>query len=345
MSDKKLSQDQLNNLFENVIKDGEEAIEKALNKEDDKYFSDYDFEKPDKFNPENLKSLHQIFVSFGKNFSQMMSASLKMGIDFKITQTIEQIPYTTEYIEKLPKNYAVFGVIDLGRKELGKIIAELDLNLILPIHKKMLGGKKAEIIEERRPLTEIERITLEQWINELMFPNLQEAFRNVVDLKLKISNIETDAQHAKVTAPQDMVALVTFDVFVGDRKSTMRFCIPFMSIEKIIDKLTTENIYDAYKQDENQGEQIELLRSHIARVNKKIDVELGKSKITLKELVDFSEGDVLILDKKMNEDLTAYIDDLPKFSCKMGRKENKVAIKVTGFAKNYYKETAGEKNE
>jgi flagellar motor switch protein FliM len=344
----KMTQSEIDDLF-NAMQDGKDLeVEELLKKKDDTY-TDYDFDRPDKFSLENLKSLQTIANTFARNFSQFMSASIKMPITFRVNQTIEQIPYSSEYVEKSPKNFYVFCVTDLGNRHLGlgKVILEFDLNMIIPIHKKMMGAKKVQIEEKRRLLTEIEKIALQQWISDLLFPQLHDAFRSVVDLKFKITNIETDAQYAKVTTSTDMIALITFEVQIGEKRTTMKLVIPYMSVEPIIDNLTTENIYEFKVEDAAESKE-EIIKTHLSLVKEKIDVELGRSNVTLRELLEFSEGDVMILDKHIQDDLIGYVKEIPKIACKMGRKDNKIAVKVTGFAEKVNvvtQEEVGEINE
>lgn len=338
MSKDRLNQKQIDDLFER----GMEGIEDLLSSNLDGY-QNYDFNRPDKFNLENIRSLQSIANVFSRGFSQIMSASLRVPINFKLNKDnmVEQVPYATEYIEKMVKDYYAFCIIDLGDRNLGMIIVEIDLALAIPIHRNLLGaGKNFAIDEERKPLTEIEKIAMEEWVQDKMFPQLEEAFQNVAQFNLRLANIETDPQYVKITRPSDMIVLIGFDVEIGSqedkkkqvKEAGIRICIPYLSIEPIMDKLTTENANE-YRLDKVEDDQKPIIEKHLHLVKKKIDVELGKNKISLKELLALSEGDILPLERKIDEELIGYISDKPKFSCVPGRKGNKIAVKIKNFAK------------
>lgn len=338
MSKERLNQKQIDDLFER----GAEGLEELVLSNVDGY-QQYDFNRPDKFNLENIRSLQSIANVFSRGFSQIMSASLRVPVNIKLSKdnTVEQVPYATEYIEKMVKDYYAFCMIDLGDRNLGMIIVEIDLAIVIPIHRNLLGaGKNFVVEEERKPLTEIEKIAMEEWIQDKMFPQLEEAFQNVAQFNLRLANIETDPQYVKITRPSDMIALIAFDVEVGAhdenekqvKEAGVRICIPYLSIEPIMDKLTTENANE-YRLDKVEDEQDGVIKKHLHHLKKKIDVELGKNKISLKELLALSEGDVLPLEKKVQDDLVGYIANRPKFSCIPGRKGNKVAVKIKKFAK------------
>lgn len=339
MSKDRLSQKQIDDLFER----GMEGIEELLSSNVDGYQT-YDFNRPDKFNLENIRSLESIANVFSRGFSQIMSAYLRVPVNFKLSKEniVEQVPYATEYIEKMVKDYYAFCMIELGDRNLGMIIVEVDLSLAIAIHRNLFGkGKEFRIEEERKPLSEIEIITMKQWVEERMFPQLKEAFQNVAQFDLRLKNIETDPQYVKITRPSDMIALIALDVEaeVGtqeenikqEKEAAIRICIPYLSIEPIMDKLTTENANE-YRLDKVEDDQSSTIEKHIGMVKKKIDIELGKNKLSIKELLALSEGDVLPLERKINDELLGYISNIPKFSCVPGKKGNKIAVKINSFA-------------
>lgn len=341
MSDKKMSQNQIDELFENDEQDLDQLLLENGDEEED--YQTYDFNRPDKFNMENIRSLQSIANVFSRGFSQIMSASLRIPINFKLNKdnVIEQVPYASEYVEKMVKDYYAFCIIDLGDEKLGKIIVEVDLALALPIHKNLLGaGKDISLHGDRKPLSEIEKDVMEEWVRDKMFPELEDAFQNVAQFHLDLTNIETDPQspYVKITRGSDMIALIAFDVEIGThedkevKEAGIRICIPYLSIEAIIDKLTTENANE-YKLDLAGGDQEEVIKKHLFMVRKKVDIELGKNKISLKELLELAEGDVLPLDRKIDDELIGYVAQKPKFSCVPGRKGNKLAVKIKTWAR------------
>lgn len=338
MGNNEMSQNEIDALFASG-ETGLEEMEGQISKDKTTY-QEYDFNRPDKFNLENIRSLQSIANVFSRGFSQIMSATLRVPITFKLNKdnVIEQVPYASEYIEKMVKDYYAFCIIDLGDRNLGMIIIEIDLSLAIPIHRNLLGkGKEISFNDERKPLTDIEKDVMEEWVQDKMFPQLEEAFRNVAPFNLQLQNIETDPQYVKITRASDMIVMIGFDVEVGTledrqvKESGIRICIPYLSIESIIDKLTTENANE-YKLDMNEGKKDEIIKKHLELVKKKISIELGKNKISVKELLALSEGDVLPLEKRKDEKLIGFISDKPKFSCSPGRDGNKIAVKIKKFA-------------
>jgi len=347
MANDNLSQNQIDALF-SAKDEGKDALKELItqsNEEKDK-FKEYDFMQPDKFNLDNTNSLKQIAKVLGRNLSQTLTARLRLtsplAFELNKENPIEQLPYATEYTEKMPKDRFVFVVIDLGDKELGQIILQMDLALVMSLHRKSTGSPAVRIEEVRKPPTYLERAVLERWIKNYVLPNIEDAFQRLIATKMSIINVEMDPQQIKITTSNDMVALVMYDVWFEnepERQTTMFLCIPYLSIEPVIEKLTTENIHEFKMKNEDMQSKVNL-KTNIELVKKKVDIELGKTKIQLKELLTLQCGDVLKLNKEIGQELTGYIGNKPKFICLPGKEGNKVAVKITGFAKK-----GGDKNE
>lgn len=340
MENRNLSQNEIDALFE-AKDEGKEALSELLTQTVDEVgsFKEYDFVQPDKFNLDNTNSLKQIAKLLGRNLSQTLTAKLRLSsslsIELNKENPIEQLPYTAEYTEKMPKDRFVFVVIDLTLKGLGKIILQMDLAMAMALHRKSMGAPTVELNEERKPLTFLEKKGLEKWLTEYVIPNLEESFESVVKTEMKVHNIDMDPQQIKITTSNDMVALVMYDVWFENNPSvqtTMFLCIPYLSIEPIIEKLTTENVHEFKMKDEDKQRQV-MLRKNVELIQKNIDIELGKTRLHLKELLSLELGDVLRLDKEVGEEMVGYIGGKAKFVCLPGRIGNKIAVKVTGFAK------------
>ena len=153
MSGDKLSQEQIDALLK-AVNEGEEMPAFAQAGKQDK-FQEYDFNRPEKFGVEHLRSLQAIASTFGKQTSQTLSARMRIPIDLE-PSTVEQVPFTSEYVEKMPKDYYLYCVIDLGLPELGEIVIEIDLAFVIYIHECWLGGDSKRNFTMRRPLTAFE---------------------------------------------------------------------------------------------------------------------------------------------------------------------------------------------
>lgn len=324
----------------NEVKNNQKHTEVEKKRTKEGVLEKYDFNRPDKFNQENLKSFEFIANVFARKFSQMLSNTIGSPINVMLDKKkeIEQIPYASEYIEKMPVEKNVFCIVDMGYEGMKEMIIEVDLAFARFVQRKMISRKNVVLEDKYKKLSIVEVNLFQIWINKLL-EDLENAFQSIVPLDMEISKIESEPKYIKITTPQDMVAVIPFSIEIEEKEVSMRLCIPYLSVRSIIEKLTTENVYEfAYEKEDKQQE--ELLKNNIKVLQQNVSVELGKVHLTVRELLQCEKGDTLMLDK-VKKDLIGKISNLPKFSCRIGRKENRMAVKVTGFAKKGDEDTNG----
>ena len=129
-------------------------------------------------------------------------------------------------------------------------------------------------------------------------------------------------------APSDMIAIVTLNVKIGEIEGLMNICLPFFTLEDIIDKLNTKFWYSTMqaKSSENYEEYIESL---IRRVSIPVKAVLGKSSVSVNDFVNLQPGDIIRLDKGVDSELNIYVGNLRKFTALPGSSKDKYAVRVT----------------
>ncbi|MGF7535610.1 FliM/FliN family flagellar motor switch protein [Bacillus mexicanus] len=288
----------------------------------------YDFDRPDKFSFENLRSLDSILSIFARNFATDLSGLLRMPAEVEVKK-VEQIPFASEYTDKREKDEYVFVVTNLEDKE--QIIVQMDVGFLLCVHSKQGGGAFGKIKTVKKNITDFEKLTVEHLIENCLYPPLKEAFKNVWDFSYNIERIETDPQYAKITLPQDMAALVTFDVRVGNEYTQIQFVIPYLSIEMNIENLNTDNVLKNRKID-TPPEQVFYLCDNLLQTKENFEVELGVVELTVEELLQLNLGDTLVLNPIENPVICNFGGEA-KFIGKIGSVEGKAGVKIIGMVK------------
>ncbi|QJX80583.1 flagellar motor switch protein FliM [Priestia megaterium] len=289
----------------------------------------YDFDRPDKFSFENLRSLDSLISGFARNFATDLSGLLRMPAEVEVKK-VEQVPFASEYLEKRERDEHIYAVTNLGDKE--QIILQFDVGFLLAIHSKQCGGAFEKIKKVKKNITDFEKITVEHLVENYMYPPLREAFKNVWDFRYIIDRIETDPQYAKITLPQDMVALITLDVRVRTEHTQVQIVIPFLSIEQFIESLSTDNVLKNRKI-ETPPEQIFYLNDHLLQLERNFEVEMGVLNLPVNQLLSLDKNDVLVLNE-VNEPMICHFGGQKKFVGKIGAKDGKAAVKILGIVKD-----------
>ena len=315
-----LSQSEIDNLLA-ALSSGELDAEE-MNDADEKQVKNYDFKRPTKFSKEHLRTLEIIYEQYGRLLSTSLPVYLRKNVQVSVASS-ETVIFS-EFSNAL-SNPVILGIVDfqpLG----GTILIELAAQLGFAMIDRMLGGA-GDPLEKNRDYTEIEMTIIEKMMVVCM-QLMREPWRNVVDINPMMERIETNSQFAQIIAPNDMIAIVTLNVKIGEVEGFMNICLPFFTLESVMDKLNTKFWYANLQEsdDEDFEEYIEAL---IKRVDVPVKAVLGKTSISVTDFVNLQVGDIIRLDTEVEQDLTVYVGNIRKFTALPGTSRDKNAVRVT----------------
>ena len=119
-------------------------------------------------------------------------------------------------------------------------------NLGYAVVDRMLGGKGVPL-DKPRDFSEIELLIIERIFN-VAVDLLVEPWENVCELEPRLERIETNSQFAQIISPTEMIALVTLNVKIGDVEGLLNVCLPYLTLESIMDKLNTKYWYSSLQE-------------------------------------------------------------------------------------------------
>ena len=283
---------------------------------------DYDFARPAKFSKEHLRTLEIIFEHFGRLVSSNLPAYLRKNVQVDVMNS-EAVTYS-EFANAL-SNPVLLGIVNFAPLG-GNVILELASNLGFAIIDRMLGGF-GDSLEKSREFSEIELSVLER-IFTILVDLLREPWNNVVEIHPRLERIETNPQFAQIISPSEMIAIVTISVAIGNIEGLMNICLPFMTLEDIMDKLNTKYWFSTMqeKDEESYNDYIEMA---INKAQIPIKALLGKSSISVMDFINLQVGDIIKLDTMVEDELDVYVGNIVKFRALPGAGSDKYAVKVT----------------
>ncbi|QSQ09894.1 Flagellar motor switch protein FliM [Koleobacter methoxysyntrophicus] len=316
-----LSQKEIDALL-SALSTGEISAEEMKQDKKEKKVRVYDFKRPNKFSKEQLRTLNMIHENFARLLTTYLSAHLRTLVQINVFY-VEQMSYY-EFISSVP-NPSIIGITDFNPLK-GSGILEINPNIAFAIIDRLLGGP-GEFEGKIRGLTEIETTIIEKVIKDIL-RILKDAWDNLINLNLALVNIETNAQFIQLIAPNETVALITFNGKIGKTEGMLNLCIPHILLEPIINKLSARYWFSDVKK-ESSGENIQQIAYIMKKSLVPININLGRSTITIRELLEIQKGDVIQLDKKVNEAVDVYIGSRLKFRGHPGILKNKMAVEIT----------------
>lgn len=315
-----LSQSEIDELFK-ALNTGEIDVNEMKEANVQKGIKTYDFARPSKFSKEQLRTLEIIFENYARLISTYLSGHLRTMVSAEVMNA-EAITYS-EFSNALI-NPVILAVTDF-RPLKGSILLELSPNMGYTIIDRVLGGSGSGI-NTIRDFTDIERVILEKLFIQFV-QLLVEPWQNVVELEPMLEKIETNSQVVQIISPNEIIALVTLNIKIGNVAGMMNICIPHLVIESIMDKLNTK-FWFAQKEQELGPSYEEYIQKMIQKSPIPVKAVLGKTHITIREFLELTESDIIKLDKDIDSDLDVYVGNILKFTGTPGEYKNKVAVKI-----------------
>lgn len=315
-----LSQNEIDALLKQ-LSSGELDVEEMTDDSSLK-IKEYDFARPAKFSKEHLRTLEIIFEHFGRLISSNFPAYLRKNVQVDVMNS-EAVTYS-EFSNAL-LNPALLGIVNFAPLN-GSIIIELAPNLGFTIIDRMLGGL-GEPLDKSRDFSEIELSVLER-IFTIFVDLLREPWRNVIELHPRLERIETNSQFAQIISPSEMIAIVTINITIGDVQGLMNVCLPFITLEDIMDKLNTKYWFSTMQSKDEQAYN-EYIEAAINKAQIPIKAILGKSTISVMDFINLQMGDIVRLDSHVDEELDVYVGNIVKFKALPGTGSDGYAVKVT----------------
>ena len=206
---------------------------------------EYDFSRPAKFSKEHLRTLEIIFEHYGRLLSSNLPAYLRKNVQVEVMNS-EAVTYS-----------------EFSNANLGYAIID-----------RLLGGV-GEPLEKKREFSEIELSILEK-IFTILIDLLREPWTNVVEIHPYLERIETNPQFAQIISPTEMIAIVTVNINIGGVEGLMNICLPYLTLEDVMDKLNTKYWFSTM-QDRDETSYADVIETAINRALIPVSAELGKS--------------------------------------------------------------------
>jgi len=305
-----LSQGEIDSLL-SALSSGEIEADQIENEEDKHKVKLYDFKSPQKFSKDHLRTLELIHDNYGRLISSYLSAQLRNNVKVKI-ESIQQITYD-EFIHSIP-NPTILTIFKMPPLS-GSILFETNPQFAFQVIDILLGGRGTRMTKLKE-FSDIDKNILRN-VNAGLISNLKLAWEDVLNVEPEIEALETNPALNQTLAPNEPVALITFSVEMRNNSTFINMCIPYLSIEKVLDKLVVQYWFRE-NDEEIVNESRNRLKDRLNVVQVPMTGVLGSTNITVNEFLQLSEGDVITLDNLSDSKVSLFVEDSLCYSGKPG---------------------------
>ena len=288
----------------------------------------YNFASPKKFTKDQLKSLNNFLETFARIVSSYFTNALHSICEVNVSQLEEQRYF--EFNNAIPDSTLV-GI--LGFEPENSSFGETTLLLEFPtsfgymLIDRLMGGNGEPTILQRE-FTEIETALLEH-VMQKVTKTMKDAWKTYFPLETDFKAIQTNGRLLQAFSPQDIVLIVSFDIKEEFYEGTANLCMPADKFEEVINNLSQKYSQGTRQQDQDKEQKKQdLLMDYLKKSDLNIEAYLDRCTMSFEKVTDLRVNDVLMLNKRIDDDIEVHIEGMPWYSARMGESNNKKAIKL-----------------
>ncbi len=281
----------------------------------------YDLTAQDRVIRERMPTLEVIHDKFARAFSTQLSTTMQRVVTISLTST--DFVKFGDFMRNLPLP-ACISLIRFNPLK-GSAIMVLDSRLVFALVDNFFGGQSASSFKiEGRDFTSIE-LRLVRRVVQNATEELENAWAPIYPLKIEYLRSEMNPQFAAIGPPSEIVIEMIFEVDLDEISGKIYLVMPYSMVEPIKDKLIS-----GFQSEDLEVDKIwaNRFREHLKKVSLDLEVDLGKTEIQVKDLIDLEVGDVIQLDRDVLEPLIVEAEGVPKFFCRPGLYKGAHAVKI-----------------
>ncbi len=319
-----LSQNEIDSLLE-ALTSGRLDVEEIKHTVAPAPSKPYDFRRPNKFSKEHLRSLEMLHQNFSRLLASFFSGYLRASINVEVA-SVGQMIYE-EFMRSIPSP-TVLTIFECSPLE-GAAIMETNSQVIFPLIDLMFGGP-GTATDKARELTDIE-LTVVKRLYGRVLEHLASAWQDLYRIEPSIVSIEANPRMQQMYSPNEVVALVTFSVSIEEEpRGLMNLCIPYIVLEPVIPNLSVRQQF-LRQTGGPKEEDTRWIKHWLGFSSVAAEVILGETHITVRDFLHLQKNDVLVLSRRIDQDLELFVENELKFGVQAGRVDKGLAVQVVSL--------------
>lgn len=204
----------------------------------------------------------------------------------------------------------------------GTALVILDARLVFKLVDNFFGGHGRHAKIEGREFTPTE-LRVVQMVLDQLFIDLAEAWKAVMPIDFEYMNSEVNPSLANIVSPSEVVVVSTFYIELDGGGGELHITMPYSMIEPIREVLDAGLQSDSDEKDERW---IKALREDVLSASVKMECELVRRQIPLRDIVDLHVGDIIPIELPDYQVITA--NGVPVFRAHLGQSKGMLSLKV-----------------
>jgi flagellar motor switch protein FliM len=278
----------------------------------------YDFNSQERIVRGRMPTLEMVNERFARHFRIALFNFLRRAAEISVSGI--QVQKFSEFIQGLfvPTNLNVIRMSPLR----GRALIVMEPRLVFTAVDNFFGGGGQFYNKvEGREFTPTE-MRIIRLIIDMIFKDLAEAWKPVMDIDFEYINSEVNPQFANIVSPSEIVVISTIHVELEGGGGDINIAMPYSMIEPI------RELLDAVTSDRGEvdGRWQDSLRIEIMRSEVIVNSKLIEKEMSISEVIALKKGDVIPIE--MPESVLLEVENVPVFRGKLGLSDGNYAVEI-----------------
>ena len=276
----------------------------------------YDFNNQMRIVRGRMPTLEMINERFARLFRVSLYNLLRRSPEISVAPVA--IKKFSEYVHTLhvPTNLNLVKINPFR----GTALIMLDPKLVFAVVDSFFGGTGRHAKIEGRDFTATEQRIIHMMLRSV-FSDLHEAWAHVATIEVEYLQSEINPHFANIVSPSEIVVITSFHVDLDGVGGELHVTMPYAMIEPLREILDSGMASDRVDKDERW---MHTLREEIEDAEVELTTLLGRTSITLGELLNLKPGDVINCD--FTGKVLVMAEDVPMFRGSFGLSRGHQAI-------------------
>ncbi len=321
-----LSQEEIDQLVSSVAKGKTEekrpfgARKKAI---------PYDFRQQNIIPKASLHAIKSLHTDFAKSLSIFLLRTVKNELGVKLA-TVNSLPLG-EFI-KSRANPTYLSLVRLKPYN-GELIIDISPNLVFLLVDLLFGGTGSPP-PANGVITHMEKKFMRKLV-EGMLSEFKAIWEKVTPFHPRIETEGTDPAIAGSPSDLENAMMVTYELTLGEGSEghlPLSFCYTAKLLKSLVAVLGQKKVGEGELPPREEAQTEELLKS-LSQVEMPVSVELGRTLLTIRDLIGLQIGDVIRLDNYIDDELKVEVEDRAKFLARPGAYRGRKAVIISSIFK------------
>ena len=272
--------------------------------------------------PSRMVGLEIINNRFVRKFRATLSTMLRKVVEVDIISS-NHLSFAD-----VSKSIPIPSWINLLHLDLlpGMPFLSFDTHLSMLIIDYLCGGNGSAVKNSKREdFGAIEQHLMSKVTQETI-DCLEEVWKVILPVKIFAGDVEFDSRYITSVSHDEMFVVTYFSTKIEESTGVLTVALPYTSLEPIKQKLTSTVSHDEQKASFSW---MSTLKEYIPVIDANISVELGRKKVTVRDLLNMRIGEVLPLNQFIGDELLVYVESVPKFKGYPGHYKGNNALTIT----------------